>query len=412
MKKTIAQECPQLVLEWSNKNLPLTPSDVTIGSHKSVWWKGPCGHEWKAIVKNRVNGSGCPYCSGNQLLKGFNDLAFVKPEIVGEWSDKNLPLQPDMVLPCSNKIVWWKCFRGHEWSARISDRYHGSGCPYCEGHLLYKGFNDLASNYPYLAVEWSEKNAPRGADDVFPKSRENVWWKCRVCGHEWKAVIDKRVKGAGCPVCDEKFVKSGVNDLGTTDPEILMEWDYDRNTTIDPEKINRNSLRVVWWRGKCGHRWRAKVADRVLDHEPCHICLKGFKRAFPDLLLRYYARNAGYEVLENEEDILGVAITNYIASKKAAIEFSTKAYNSGPGYRRELAKTELCRRNHIRLIRIIKKHDHEFDDCLSIVRMDGSDEALVDAITVALEVLKIDIHTDIQKDKEKLFEEYQRAISE
>jgi len=406
MKITVADKCPNLVREWHERNLPLMPSDVTIGSNKRIWWRGICGHEWQAIIKNRVNGSGCPFCSGNQLLKGFNDLASVKPELVGEWSEKNHPLKPDMVLPCSNKSVWWKCIRGHEWMARISDRYYGSGCPYCEGHMIYKGFNDFASRYPKVAIEWSEKNLPLLPDEVFPKSRQNVWWKCHVCGHEWKAVIDSRVRGAGCPVCDERRVKKGVNDLQTTDPEILEEWDYERNITIQPAEVSRSSLRVVWWKGACGHRWRAKIADRVLDKEPCHICKKNFDKAFPDLLLRYYIGQAGYTVIPEEEELIGVGISNYICEKRAAIEISKKTYNEGPGYRREIAKTELCRRSHIKLIRIITKRDKEFDGCVSVVRMDNSDEALAEAIALALSVLKIEITADITNDKKILFQDY------
>ncbi len=225
MKETVSEKCPELAAQWSNRNLPLMPSDVTIGSHKRVWWRGSCGHEWQAIVKNRVNGSDCPYCNSNQLLKGFNDLATMKPELVSEWSDKNHPLMPDMVLSCTNKSVWWRCIQGHEWIAKIADRYYGSQCPYCEGHMLYKGFNDLASNYPELAKEWSEKNAPKRADEVFPKSRENVWWKCRVCSYEWRAVINSRVEGLKCPVCSGRVIKEGYNDLLTTDPDSVRECD-------------------------------------------------------------------------------------------------------------------------------------------------------------------------------------------
>ena len=35
-----------VVSEWSEKNLPLTPDDITFGSNKKVWWKGTCGHEY------------------------------------------------------------------------------------------------------------------------------------------------------------------------------------------------------------------------------------------------------------------------------------------------------------------------------------------------------------------------------
>ena len=52
---------PKLADEWSDKNLPLTPNAVGIGSHKKVWWHGKCGHEWDAPIRNRVNGAGCPY---------------------------------------------------------------------------------------------------------------------------------------------------------------------------------------------------------------------------------------------------------------------------------------------------------------------------------------------------------------
>ena len=82
MKRMLANVCPELINEWSQRNLPLTPESVTHGSHKIVWWKGKCGHEWRASIKNRViGGSGCPYCSHNAILEGFNDLASQKPEL-------------------------------------------------------------------------------------------------------------------------------------------------------------------------------------------------------------------------------------------------------------------------------------------------------------------------------------------
>ncbi|WP_044931019.1 zinc-ribbon domain-containing protein [Oribacterium sp. NK2B42] len=406
MKETLAEKCPQLATQWSNMNLPLRPSDVTIGSQKRVWWKGTCGHEWQAIVKNRVNGADCPYCSGNQLLKGFNDLATMKPELISEWSDQNLPLLPDMVLSCSNKSVWWKCIHGHEWVAKVADRYYGSQCPYCEGHKVYKGFNDLASNFPELAREWSEKNSPKRADEVFPKSRENVWWKCHVCGYEWRAVIDSRVKGSSCPVCSDRVVEKGVNDLATTDPVLVREWDHDRNKMISPESVHRNSMRIVWWKCHHGHRWRAKIADRAIDNEPCHICRKAFEKEFPDMLLRYYLSQEGYTIIIDEEELIGVPLSNYIKSINAVIEFSKPFYNTKDGYRWEYAKTQLCRNARIKMIRILKQKDKEFEDCVCITRLDNSDEALAEAIRLALHILGIEIEPDVTTDREILFGKY------
>ncbi len=43
MKNSLADVRPELVYEWSDKNLPLTPDTVTYGSNRQTWWKGKCG---------------------------------------------------------------------------------------------------------------------------------------------------------------------------------------------------------------------------------------------------------------------------------------------------------------------------------------------------------------------------------
>ena len=75
MNNSLAEVHPELVSEWSEKNLPLTPDDITFGSNKKVWWRGACGHEWQTSVKARSNGEKCPICSGARVIAGINDLA-------------------------------------------------------------------------------------------------------------------------------------------------------------------------------------------------------------------------------------------------------------------------------------------------------------------------------------------------
>ena len=89
MSNSLAEVHPELVSEWSEKNLPLTPDDITFGSNKKVWWKGACGHEWKTSVKARSNGEKCPICSGARVIAGINDLATLEPLLEKQWSEKN-----------------------------------------------------------------------------------------------------------------------------------------------------------------------------------------------------------------------------------------------------------------------------------------------------------------------------------
>ena len=89
MSNSLAAVHPELIAEWSEKNLPLTPDSITFGSNKKVWWKGACDHEWETSIKARSNGEKCPICSGARVIAGINDLNTLKPKLASEWSEKN-----------------------------------------------------------------------------------------------------------------------------------------------------------------------------------------------------------------------------------------------------------------------------------------------------------------------------------
>ena len=101
---------------------------------------------------NRAKGNGCPYCAGKKVLSGYNDLQTVNPTLAKEWNyEKNEGLTPAEVMPNSNKKVWWKCQKGHEWQAVISNRNNGNGCPYCAEQYAIKGQKDLQTVNQILA---------------------------------------------------------------------------------------------------------------------------------------------------------------------------------------------------------------------------------------------------------------------
>lgn len=103
MTGSLASVHPELIPEWSEKNLPLTPDKITFGSNKRVWWKGACGHEWETSVKARSKGEKCPICSGARVIEGINDLATLKPLLAQEWSKKN-KLKPTEVSVASHMV--------------------------------------------------------------------------------------------------------------------------------------------------------------------------------------------------------------------------------------------------------------------------------------------------------------------
>lgn len=115
----------------------VNPEDAfkhTRGSNQKVLWK--CGKHsveatWEALICNRTLGdAGCPYCSGNRVLKGDNTLEKLRPDL---WSELLVPMN---CTTGSHKKAVWKCDKHHyeyTWESTIKDRTRpdGSGCPRC-----------------------------------------------------------------------------------------------------------------------------------------------------------------------------------------------------------------------------------------------------------------------------------------
>ena len=206
------------------------------------------------------------------LKKKNNSVLHIYPDIASTWNtSKNGTLTPDMFSPGSTNHVWWKCPDcGHEWLARIDHRCSTSGCPNCSTSNMSKTRNknyikkngSLADNYPQVAIEWHPtKNKELNPCDVLSSSNQKVWWKGK-CGHEWQAVIVSRTRiGAGCPICSGRQILTGYNDLATTNPKLIEEWDYEKND-INPTKTSPNSHKKAWWKCKYGHSWEAQIKSR------------------------------------------------------------------------------------------------------------------------------------------------------
>jgi len=128
---------PDLAAQWNqDRNVPLTPDQVSLGSGLKVWWKCKEGHEWQAPIYSRPK-AGCPYCA-NKRVTADNSLAAIYPEVAKQWHPtRNGDVTPDAVGAGSGKVFWWRCAVGHEWMRSVERRTKfGRGCPYCAGRLL------------------------------------------------------------------------------------------------------------------------------------------------------------------------------------------------------------------------------------------------------------------------------------
>jgi hypothetical protein len=271
-------------------NGDLAPENLYAHSNKEVWWLGDCGHVWREKVSARTArmDNSCPFCSNRRLLRGFNDLATRRPDLAAQWDPElNGALTPEDVKVNSSKRVWWRGECGHVWDMDVAGRVnYGEDCPYCSGHRVLAGFNDLASHDPEIAAQWHPtRNGEMTPDQVVFGSAKQVCWICGD-GHEWRISVFWRTEGRdrGCPYCHNRKVLKGYNDLATTHPELAKQWDSERNAGLTAEDVIANSCKRVWWRCGEGHEWAVPIANRTHDpgHDPgCPYCsgrkvLKGY----------------------------------------------------------------------------------------------------------------------------------------
>ncbi|MBQ7147678.1 MAG: zinc-ribbon domain-containing protein [Pseudobutyrivibrio sp.] len=138
------------------------------------------------------------------------------------------------------------------------------------------GANSLKNKHPEIAKEWNYAlNEGITPDVVAPHSNKKFWWICEK-GHSYETTPDKRVgRGQGCPYCAGKKVLTGFNDLATICPDLLSEWDYEKNIDITPTGITSGSKKKVWWKCQgCGCEWLTSVNDRKKGARGCPECAK------------------------------------------------------------------------------------------------------------------------------------------
>ena len=265
------------------------PTSVTQHSNKKKSWTCSKNHHYRATVAHRSEGKGCPYCSGRQVLVGFNDLATTHPSIAKEahgWD-------PKTVSAGSHKRTDWICEQGHVWGEVVKERVlQGFGCSYCSGKQVLKGFNDLVTTHPEVAAQafgWDPTQFSKGHN----KKKD---WKCEL-GHLYSDTVNHRTGMAtGCSICSGRQVLVGFNDLVSTSPDLAIEADG-----WDPTTLTRGSGRKVQWRCSKGHTWKTSPTDR-LRGEGCPSCSKSGFDPNKDGWL--------YLVFHEGWDLLQVGLTN------------------------------------------------------------------------------------------------------
>ena len=248
----IATTHPEIADQWDiKKNLSesgRTKYNTSRGYKKKVWWICEKGHSYDASPNDRTNkGTGCRYCSNKEVLQGFNDLeTFCNKEenkeankhLLKEWYKYNKYKPSEVVWGSDKVVIKWKCSNpecGHEWETAVRHRvtyiqkngkqHIGTNCDKCarkqkaiELRMKKTKGKELSKINPKLAMEWhpdpnknydEKRGIYRTPDNTTANNNYKAYWKCSnpECGHEWRATVQSRNKGARCPKCLKEIGK-------------------------------------------------------------------------------------------------------------------------------------------------------------------------------------------------------------
>ncbi|WP_390895098.1 zinc-ribbon domain-containing protein [Microbacterium festucae] len=122
-------------------------------------------------------------------------------------------------------------------------------------------------------VRFSRAGLPR--EDAGRVPHAMTEYSCRL-GHHYRSRYSRLENATGgCPYCSNRKTLIGFNSLQDTHPDVLAEWDYNANTSVQPTELQAGSGRKVAWRcSDGGHLHYASPATRVKQGSRCGVCVK------------------------------------------------------------------------------------------------------------------------------------------
>lgn len=329
------------------------------------------------------------------------------PNLILSYSKHNKHPIEDYA-PTSYEIVEWNCnVCNYSWDATIRSRTRkiNSHCPECKLHLEDKL---RASKF---IIEANLKHGKRYSYSKIIKIRnlnDTVSIGCDTHGSFDQRAWD-HLLGSGCRSCgnistakkrEDKIIKSG-NSFANLHPELLKEWDYDKND-ISPDKIAPKSGYVAQWICPLGHQYPAVVSRRTSGNRTgCKKCSRSVSKL--EMLVYSYIK-AQFSDAQWNIKIENFEVDIHIPSKSVSIEVDGFPWHS------TLDKLLLDERKNrflegqgLRILRFRERRNQKIDGDVYYFDHDiNMDEKIINFIVNFFDISNI---TDLKKQQSIIWKE-------
>lgn len=126
----------QFIKEVDALGSGIKPIGEYTGFNNDMQFMCRLGHIWGSTPHEILDGYGCPYCAGQKVLIGFNDLWTTDPDIAKMLSDPNIGYE---ISRGSNRTVEWTCPRcgKPKMSTPKQVVVYGLACNVCSDGISY-----------------------------------------------------------------------------------------------------------------------------------------------------------------------------------------------------------------------------------------------------------------------------------
>ena len=278
----------------------------------------------------------CPYCNGSRFTFDYVKQYIESFEYILLSSEYNN----------ANEKIEIMCDKGHIYKTTFSQfKYQNQRCPYCSGNAKYT-YEEVKEYIESFGYELISKE--------YINSKTHLIVKCS-CGNEYAVTFTNFKRGRRCNECNKsKWNKEKIISY------INNETDFDFIRFIEFNKV----LSIIELKCKYGHIFTTRFNGIIYQNSGCPKCRKskGEKKIYSILKNDnvYFLEQYKFDDCKYKNSL---PFDFYIPSLNICIEYDGIQHYKPSDYfggyekfletrRNDVIKTQYCKQNNIKLIRI------------------------------------------------------------
>jgi hypothetical protein len=295
---------PEISKEWHpTKNDDLKVDEVSYGSNKIVWWLCSKGHDYDASIEKRTRikePTSCPECSNQSSSPEFRILAEFR-SIFDEVKNRHKieGVEIDVYVPKFNIAIEYDGSYFHQGKEQKDLE---------KNKFLQKKNIEVFRVRCSPLTKITENDLIVENDDLSKSDLNRIFKKIYSFGdNEIKEKIDEYFDSDN--FYNENLFREYLSNLPsplpehsltTNYPDLVNEWDYEKNHPLTPDQFSVGSGSKVWWLCPKDHSYETTIGIRTRNDRSrgCQEC-KSLEFLFPEIAKEWHPTKNG-ELKPNE----------------------------------------------------------------------------------------------------------------